>query len=99
VNCRHAARRLGARRSVISRHVRDIENELGADLFHRQRHRRFKTRHNPYMAALIQDHNLELPRGLYNRAAPLESGQDIFDGSFDGSADEAIARYAERWPG
>jgi len=35
-NFRRAAVRLGTRQSVISRRVRDIEDELGADLFHRQ---------------------------------------------------------------
>lgn len=35
-NFRRAALRLGTEQSVISRHVRQIEDELGADLFHRQ---------------------------------------------------------------
>lgn len=35
-NFRRASIRLGTNQSVISRHVRDIEEELGADLFHRQ---------------------------------------------------------------
>jgi len=35
-NFRRAALRLDTNQSLISRHVRDIEDELGADLFHRE---------------------------------------------------------------
>ena len=35
-NFRRAALRLDTNQSIISRHVRDIEEELGADLFHRE---------------------------------------------------------------
>lgn len=35
-NFRRASLRLGTTQPVISRHVRDIEEELGADLFHRE---------------------------------------------------------------
>jgi DNA-binding transcriptional LysR family regulator len=35
-NFRRASLRLGTNSSIISRHVRDIEEELGADLFHRE---------------------------------------------------------------
>jgi DNA-binding transcriptional LysR family regulator len=35
-NFRRASLRLDINQSIISRHVRDIEEELGADLFHRE---------------------------------------------------------------
>ncbi|SDS10927.1 regulatory helix-turn-helix protein, lysR family [Bradyrhizobium canariense] len=35
-NFRRAAMRLDTNQSIISPHVRDIEEELGADLFHRE---------------------------------------------------------------
>jgi DNA-binding transcriptional LysR family regulator len=35
-NFRRAAARLETNQSIIARHVRDIEDELGADLFQRE---------------------------------------------------------------